>query len=90
MKRLLKVYVSDDLLDAIDDFTNSDYRSIQVSAFDYDFICSNPYVSNFDEEGDSCDDNDVTIVEHRYYYHRDFPYSYCDKEFYLVTMKEGE
>lgn len=38
MKRLLKVYVSDDLVDALDDF----------------------------------------------------PYSYSDKEFYSVTMKEGE
>lgn len=92
MKRVLKVYASEDVLDSVSyDVCGSFENEIaEVSADGYDRICSNSYFSEFDEIGDSCDDDNLTIVEYRYYYDRDVRCSYSGTDFFPVKMKGGE
>ena len=89
MKRVLKVYASEDVLNSAY-VVFSENEVAEVSADEYDRICSNSYFSEFDEIGDSCDDDNLTIVEYRYYYDRDVHCSYSGTDFFPVKMKEGE
>lgn len=92
MKIVIKHYVSKALLEKFD-YDTSDLKNddvLYLSSDPFDRILSESYVSNFDEIGDSCDDESLIIVENRKYYDRDVRYDYNSNRIWLFYEEESE
>lgn len=78
MKKIIKRYVTESLLEkyGYDVSELKDEDELYLESDNYERIMSESYVSNFDEIGDSSDDNYLIIIENRKYYNRDVRYDY--------------